>query len=966
MTAWEDSIEGLNFDDIQHAEIFTGGNFFNDLRRYDKFLHEYVTSNPEVHLPKKIQNGREVSNVRIRNWASFKAPPMMLTFACAGKLNTVSRVREIFRAWILASPVEYQVKPYGEILRIFMKAAGTLRHLAGDQQTEFANIREYFIEIEAIQDEAKRAAGELEKDLSGIRVNLETPVLEVVQDQNYNQVNVMLHSDSFPNKAVLETRSDAWYRANQDYFHKTPSAVGGTVEGLMDERSLVKLCDMMLTFAKEVGYGLRAHNREVTADGGTGGELSLHGLALLLRRIPEDADYPLAFAANSLQAFNVCAFVLASYVNWTGTDGTPMYQWSTNIIRDYGVTTQVYVTQQLENVLKDQRSNGFQLPDSFVSSAWNQSRIDNGYVDANLERKHIIDAWEVEFSNMLAPQPLRINDGMFPPTLTQHPQWTIYTGRVTAPWATRHNEPEGIAPASSPSQGPAADMDHGTKRARTDASPSGAASSSASASMPQPEGEPMAPQWMVVPTPEGTTEYTYYFVKSDCQTCRSVLLTTVRDIDVYPASIDETPKFISNPVEGTAPVEHYVRRLVTYLARVQSVTQRNGGLRLQTYVSLETKDWLRMYARLYHSCGLSSCRQLPHPVFLTATALVTEESDLSREVSVTREMRATAMRLITSLRNMFSVGGKPDAVTVRSQHTYLATDFQLLSQSNTRRITTLAESLRVKGWSEINFATPEPSQHYGMATTEHAMRRMLDDVENMSEDIRAQLTVHVHLCLQAVIEDDMQWSFVEDGTGTTIRMQIRSRLASAIVDPIIDVAKKIARPPIININHDTRFIGAGKPELARRAENFAGFHWGATSCLNSVPEDASWCMVLHFGRRLRAIYDSRMMAFTSYHKSNTAVETCTCGSKGHLPFTRSNCSARKWWRRASSTPIRSRDGKTKLASRPSAPRDWYRFGRTGPRSRSLLPSMLVVGLARRASPVSSPERIATVLPSMPL
>ena len=134
------------------------------------------------------------------------------------------------------------------------------------------------------------------------------------------------------------------------------------MEGLMDERSLVKLCDMMLTFAKEVGYGLRAHNREVTADGGTGGELSLHGLALLLRRIPEDADYPLAFAANSLQAFNVCAFVLASYVNWTGTDGTPMYQWSTNIIRDYGVTTQVYVTQQLENVLKDQRSNGFSAP----------------------------------------------------------------------------------------------------------------------------------------------------------------------------------------------------------------------------------------------------------------------------------------------------------------------------------------------------------------------------------------------------------------------------------------------------------------------------------------------------------------------------------------------------------------------------------------------------------------------------
>ena len=94
--------------------------------------------------------------------------------------------------------------------------------------------------------------------------------------------------------------------------------------------------------------------------------------------------------------------------------------------------------------------------------------------------------------------------------------------------------------------------------------------------------------------PEGMVEYTLYFTKTDCQSCRSVLLTTSHDIDVYPASIDETPRFISNPVDGAAPVEHYVRRLVTYLGRVQSITQRSGGLRLQTYVSLETKEWLRM------------------------------------------------------------------------------------------------------------------------------------------------------------------------------------------------------------------------------------------------------------------------------------------------------------------------------------------------------------------------------------
>ena len=304
-------IESLNFDGIQHAEIYTGGNLVNELRRYDTFLRDYVNSDPNAPLPKKIVSGKEVSNTRIRNWASFRAPPTMLTFVCAGKLNTASRVREIFRAWILASPVEYQARSYGEILRIFMKAAGALRHLAGDRSDEFVYIREYFIDPAVIEDEARLAAGELEKDLDGVRLLPNTPALDVVQDQNYYQLNVMLHSDSFPNRIVLDTRSQAWYRANQDYFNKTPSAVGGNVEGLLDERSLMKLCDMMLTFAKEVGYGLRTHNREVTGSGGSGDGMNVHDLALLLRRIPDESDYPLAFAANSLQAFNVCGFVLS-------------------------------------------------------------------------------------------------------------------------------------------------------------------------------------------------------------------------------------------------------------------------------------------------------------------------------------------------------------------------------------------------------------------------------------------------------------------------------------------------------------------------------------------------------------------------------------------------------------------------------------------------------------------------------
>ncbi|CAE7510769.1 unnamed protein product, partial [Symbiodinium sp. CCMP2456] len=340
MSAWEDEVvESLDFEGINHAEIYTGGNLVNELRRYDQFLRDYVRSDPSATLPAKIMSGKEISNTRIRNWANFQAPPMVLTFVCAGKLDTATRVREIFRAWIMASPPDYQAKGYGDILRIFMRASGALRHLAGDRSGEFVHICEHFIDPAVIEDEARLAAGELEKDLSGIRLNLDTPAIDVVQDQNFYSMNVMLH-------------------------------------------------------------------------GGSSAPMNIHDLALLLRRIPENADYPLVFAANSLQAFNVCGYVLYSYVNWGDRQaGEVLYPWTNNILREHGVTVQQYIVDQLENVLKDQRSNGLQLPESFFSCAWNQLRIEGGYADASLERIAVIESWETEFQAIEAPEPLVVGDG---------------------------------------------------------------------------------------------------------------------------------------------------------------------------------------------------------------------------------------------------------------------------------------------------------------------------------------------------------------------------------------------------------------------------------------------------------------------------------------------------------------------------------------------------------------------------
>ena len=109
-----------------------------------------------------------------------------------------------------------------------------------------------------------------------------------------------------------------------------------------------------------------------------------------------------------------------------------------------------------------------------------------------------------------------------------------------------------------------------------------------------------------------------------------MLLTTERNSNDYPRSIDETPKFVDNPNSGTAPIEHYIRRLVTYLARLQSVTQNSEkGLNLKVYVKLDTKQWLRMYSRIYHACEIATCMHLPDPIMLTAAAMIRSNDDLA-------------------------------------------------------------------------------------------------------------------------------------------------------------------------------------------------------------------------------------------------------------------------------------------------------------------------------------------------
>ena len=161
-------------------------------------------------------------------------------------------------------------------------------------------------------------------------------------------------------------------------------------------------------------------------------------------------------------------------------------------------------------------------------------------------------------------------------------------------------------------------------------------------------------------------------------------------------------------------------------------------------MKLDTKEWLRMYARLYHACELASCTQLPDPVMLTAAAFVKDDDDLNGDLNT--QKRDTALRAVRPLRNELGLGGRPDAAPARSQATLLAANFDLVARNrNTGSCVLAGESLRNKGWHDLRAVTPRFSgnqlsrNRYYVAQTGRGNLRDDGSAEVYLDDTRSSL-----------------------------------------------------------------------------------------------------------------------------------------------------------------------------------------------------------------------------------
>ena len=302
------------------------------------------------------------------------------------------------------------------------------------------------------------------------------------------------------------------------------------------------------------------------------------------------------------------------------------------------MTAKEFIKSVVAKFHEPQSLGGLQLIEDCIPLTWNQLSVEQGFSSECAKKRDAAKQWRTIIDDITLKSPedrpnaLMLGDGLYPPNLNAHPAWAYNSGRAVVepqpqgPAQHGHRVPmhPGHVPVSEVWSGNpwgSNDVDemettqratppHGPKRARTggredltssqssqaprpDAAGnrSGQAASSSSAPPPvEPEQERNGEcDWTEVPIPEGAVEYAFEFHKENLQLCERRLVHALGDPDNFLFAYDETPKHKLNAEGGTLPIEHYVRRVVVYLGRLQSVTQnKTGGLNVQVFTKADT------------------------------------------------------------------------------------------------------------------------------------------------------------------------------------------------------------------------------------------------------------------------------------------------------------------------------------------------------------------------------------------
>ena len=168
---------------------------------------------------------------------------------------------------------------------------------------------------------------------------------------------------------------------------------------------------------------------------------------------------------------------------------------------------------------------------------------------------------------------------------------------------------------------------------------------------------------------------------------------------------------------------------------------------------------------------------LPTPAMLAIAALVDSEEDMrgnyndedvnmnSGNDAISPERhRENALKAAREMRRGLSIGGSPDATTMRTQVTFSRPDFEMYAV-NRSTTSPLSGALQDKGWSKIIRTVPPKFEPVDFAKSERVLESLKEQIQALSEEQRCTITVHIHLGLQAVVLENLAVPLHESSMG---------------------------------------------------------------------------------------------------------------------------------------------------------------------------------------------------------
>ncbi|OLQ05655.1 hypothetical protein AK812_SmicGene11166 [Symbiodinium microadriaticum] len=560
----------------------------------------------------------------------------------------------------------------------------------------------------------------------------------------------------------------------------------------------------------------------------------------------KDLEEPLCFAIFYFQAYAGAIDLLRRYLTYSEDSLVRnTFHWSNVLRPDLGMTVKEFIRNVVAKFHEPQSLGGLQLMQDCIPLVWNQLYVEQGYISECMKKRDAAKQWRTIIDDITLKRPEERPKALMPGAIwwwshNRNVQHHMCTELLCIPDTTDGWDDLTSSQSSQATRPEAAGNRSGQA----------AASSSAPPTM-EPEQERNGEcDWAEVPIPDGAVEYAFEFHKENLQLCKGRLINALGDPDNFLVSYDE--------------------RVVVYLGRLQSVTQnKTGGLNVQIFAKADTTRWLQVYAG---GCGIGTCEHLPTPAMLTAAALVKNEEDLKVDRNDSFESssdddqreRTTVLLAAKELRDHLAFGGKPDATTVRTQQTFLAMDFEIYA-NNKKATFSLSEAFHHKGWRHLTILSPEPHHEIKFDNTIKVLNLLKQKVLALSEDHRATTTIHIHLCLQAVVYENLNIPGSTESVAALGNME--ETLKRVYVDNIKEVIALIPRPPIVMINHDPRFYACAHQTLKRRSEGFQGY---AHACSYVATElQLRGCVVVHGSSFWCKMVSSLMQAHHGTHVLST-------------------------------------------------------------------------------------------------